>query len=171
MLVPGSSPSAGASTTLILLADQAADAIGIAVFFRGFSTFAARPLMNIHDLHVAPATAGVAFAGACWRPSKRRRGKWAIEDCLGSPGEKSTRPKGVRHLDLIEGSLRLRPGAFSFSRNALSREAAHNVWLFPRLRASYLTLELLASGIMGQAQPSTAVIPSQRLHASSLWAR
>jgi len=39
-------------TTLVLLAYKDEDPIGIAVCFRGFSTFAARPLMNIHDLSV-----------------------------------------------------------------------------------------------------------------------
>jgi len=39
-------------TTLIFLALLAQEPIGIAVCFRGFSTFAARPLMNIHDLAV-----------------------------------------------------------------------------------------------------------------------
>jgi ribosomal protein S18 acetylase RimI-like enzyme len=39
-------------TTLVLLAYCGAQAAGIAVCFRGFSTFAARPLLNIHDLAV-----------------------------------------------------------------------------------------------------------------------
>lgn len=41
-------------TTLIVLAYTDGQAIGIATCFRGFSTFAARPLMNIHDLAVLP---------------------------------------------------------------------------------------------------------------------
>jgi GNAT superfamily N-acetyltransferase len=45
-------------TTVIFLAYQAGQAIGIAVCFRGFSTFAARPLINIHDLAVLPAHRG-----------------------------------------------------------------------------------------------------------------
>jgi ribosomal protein S18 acetylase RimI-like enzyme len=39
-------------TTLIFLAFQQASAIGIAVCFFGFSTFAARRLINVHDLAV-----------------------------------------------------------------------------------------------------------------------
>ena len=39
-------------TTMIFLAFEGEKPIGIAVCFRGFSTFAARPLMNIHDLAV-----------------------------------------------------------------------------------------------------------------------
>ena len=45
-------------TTTIFLAYQEGRAIGIAVCFRGFSTFAARPLINIHDLAVLPQYRG-----------------------------------------------------------------------------------------------------------------
>lgn len=42
-------------TTLILLAFHGEEPVGIAVCFLGFSTFAARPLINVHDLAVLPA--------------------------------------------------------------------------------------------------------------------
>jgi GNAT superfamily N-acetyltransferase len=45
-------------TTTIFLAYREGQAIGIAVCFRGFSTFAARPLINIHDLAVLPPHRG-----------------------------------------------------------------------------------------------------------------
>ena len=45
-------------TTLIFLAFLEKEPVGIAVCFRGFSTFAARPLMNIHDLAVRPEHRG-----------------------------------------------------------------------------------------------------------------
>ena len=45
-------------TTLILLAFEGDEAVGIATCFLGFSTFTARPLVNIHDLHVVPEAAG-----------------------------------------------------------------------------------------------------------------
>jgi GNAT superfamily N-acetyltransferase len=49
-------------TTLIFLAlesGSAADgALGIAVCFRGFSTFAAKPLINLHDLFVTKSARG-----------------------------------------------------------------------------------------------------------------
>jgi ribosomal protein S18 acetylase RimI-like enzyme len=44
--------------TLILLAFDGDLAVGIAVCFVGFSTFAARPLVNIHDLAVTPEYRG-----------------------------------------------------------------------------------------------------------------
>ena len=45
-------------TTVIFLAYEQDEAIGIAVCFVGFSTFAARPLINVHDLAVLPAHRG-----------------------------------------------------------------------------------------------------------------
>jgi GNAT superfamily N-acetyltransferase len=45
-------------TTLIFLAYLEGEAVGIATCFRGFSTFYARQLVNIHDLTVVPAQRG-----------------------------------------------------------------------------------------------------------------
>ena len=42
-------------TTLVLLAFEQSQAIGLAICFFGLSTFQARPLLNIHDLAVVPA--------------------------------------------------------------------------------------------------------------------
>lgn len=41
-------------TTLIFLAYIGSTPVGIATCFRGFSTFLAKPLLNIHDLAVVP---------------------------------------------------------------------------------------------------------------------
>jgi GNAT superfamily N-acetyltransferase len=45
-------------TTLVFIAYADGAPVGVAVCFRGFSTFAARPLINIHDLAVLPAQRG-----------------------------------------------------------------------------------------------------------------
>jgi ribosomal protein S18 acetylase RimI-like enzyme len=45
-------------TTLIFLAFNEDDPVGAAICFTGFSTFAAKPLINIHDFVVLPATRG-----------------------------------------------------------------------------------------------------------------
>lgn len=45
-------------TTMVFLAYSEGQAIGIATCFLGFSTFAARPLINVHDLAVAPEHRG-----------------------------------------------------------------------------------------------------------------
>lgn len=48
--------------TFILLAWADEQAIGIATCFRGFSTFLAKPLINIHDLAVLPEFRGQGVA-------------------------------------------------------------------------------------------------------------
>jgi ribosomal protein S18 acetylase RimI-like enzyme len=45
-------------TTVVFLAWDGPQAIGIAICFRGFSTFRARPLLNVHDLAVVPERRG-----------------------------------------------------------------------------------------------------------------
>jgi len=45
-------------TTIIFLAFQDKKGVGIAACFGGFSTFAARPLINIHDFYVIPEVRG-----------------------------------------------------------------------------------------------------------------
>jgi ribosomal protein S18 acetylase RimI-like enzyme len=45
-------------TTLVFLAYDGVQAVGVAVCFLGFSTFAAQPLINIHDLAVLPEYRG-----------------------------------------------------------------------------------------------------------------
>ena len=51
-------------TTLIFLAYLGERAVGIANCFLGFSTFAARPLINIHDLAVLPDCRGLGVGRA-----------------------------------------------------------------------------------------------------------
>lgn len=48
----------GHPTTEVFLAFADGAPAGIAICFRGFSTFAARPLLNIHDLAVLPGRRG-----------------------------------------------------------------------------------------------------------------
>lgn len=52
------------ANALILLATRAAQPVGAAVCFVGFSTFAARPLLNIHDLAVLPDHQGQGIGQA-----------------------------------------------------------------------------------------------------------
>ena len=49
-------------TSLVFLALHREDPIGIAVCFRGFSTFAAKPLINLHDFYVASKARGQGVA-------------------------------------------------------------------------------------------------------------
>jgi GNAT superfamily N-acetyltransferase len=45
-------------TTLVFLAYRGAEPVGLAICFHGFSTFAARPLINISDYFVLPGHRG-----------------------------------------------------------------------------------------------------------------
>jgi ribosomal protein S18 acetylase RimI-like enzyme len=45
-------------TTLVFLAYAGDAAVGVAVCFLGFSTFAARPLVNLHDVAILPTHRG-----------------------------------------------------------------------------------------------------------------
>lgn len=42
-------------TTLVILAYDGDTPVGVAVCFRGFSTFAAKPLVNLHDVCILPS--------------------------------------------------------------------------------------------------------------------
>ena len=53
-----------ASMRLVLLAEVEGHFAGIAVCFWGFSTFAARPAINIHDLAVSPQVRGQGIGSA-----------------------------------------------------------------------------------------------------------
>lgn len=46
-------------TTIIFIAFQKDNAVGLAVCFKGFSTFTARPLINIHDFYILPEFRGL----------------------------------------------------------------------------------------------------------------
>ena len=59
-------------TTTIFLAYVAGRAVGIATCFLGFSTFAARPLLNIHDLAVLPDHRGTGVGRALLQAAEHR---------------------------------------------------------------------------------------------------
>lgn len=48
---------------LVLLAWSAGEPVGLAICFAGFSTFKARPLLNVHDLAVHPQHRGRGIGG------------------------------------------------------------------------------------------------------------
>jgi GNAT superfamily N-acetyltransferase len=62
-------------TTVILLAYKAEHPVGIAVCFRGFSTFAAAPLLNIHDFAVLPGHRGEGIARQLMSGVERKAGE------------------------------------------------------------------------------------------------
>ena len=60
------------SSVLVLLASLEVDIVGIAVCLWGFSTFAARPALNIHDLAVSGACRGRGIGTALIAEVERR---------------------------------------------------------------------------------------------------
>ena len=73
-LIPGLKRHGGA---VVLLARCGGDPVGVAVCLLGFSTFAARPLLNVHDLAVLPSHRGRGIAPRLLEAaeaSARRRG-------------------------------------------------------------------------------------------------
>jgi len=59
-------------TTMVFLAFRDAEPVGLATCFRGFSTFAARPLINISDYFVVPAQRGAGIGRLLLAAIERR---------------------------------------------------------------------------------------------------
>lgn len=59
-------------TAIVWLAFVGDEAVGIATCFLGFSSFAARPLINVHDLAVAPAHRGRGIGRALLEAVERK---------------------------------------------------------------------------------------------------
>ena len=59
-------------TTLVFLAFHAGEPAGIATCFRGFSTFAAKALINVHDFFVVPALRGRGIGRALMAAVERK---------------------------------------------------------------------------------------------------
>lgn len=63
-LVPDLHERAARSAAHVLIARRGGEAIGVAVCFVGYSTFRARPLLNLHDLAVVPTARGTGAGRA-----------------------------------------------------------------------------------------------------------
>jgi ribosomal protein S18 acetylase RimI-like enzyme len=59
-------------TAFVLLAFESARAVGAAVCFVGFSTFAGKPLVNLHDLAVLPSHRGRGIGSLLLAEVERR---------------------------------------------------------------------------------------------------
>jgi GNAT superfamily N-acetyltransferase len=107
-------------TTLIFLAFYSGEPAGIATCFRGFSTFAARPLINVHDFFVLQALRG--------------RG---IGRLLMAAVERKARDTGCCKLTLEvqENNLRARRlyEAFGFERGHYAESAGGSLFFWKRL--------------------------------------
>lgn len=81
-------------TTRIFLAFDGETAVGLATCFTGFSTFAARQLVNIHDLSVVPEARGKGVGRALMR---------AVEEDARSRGYCKVTLEVVEHNDHARG--------------------------------------------------------------------
>ena len=80
---------------LILLALQDHKTVGIAVCFRGYSTFTARPLLNIHDFAVLPSHRGQGIGHMLLAAVEQRA---RAEDCCKLTLEVLNHNEGARRL-------------------------------------------------------------------------
>jgi GNAT superfamily N-acetyltransferase len=93
---------------LILLAMQDGEAVGLLNAFEAFSTFAAVPLLNIHDVYVVPELRGTGVGRAMFRYAERlarRRGycKMTLEVLSGNlPAQRLYRAEGFEAYVLDE---------------------------------------------------------------------
>ena len=91
-LVPALREQPGA---LVLLASSEATVVGIATCFFGFSTFAARPLLNVHDLAVRPEFQGRGIGRALLAAAEERaRARGCVKLTL-EVLEENTRARGL----------------------------------------------------------------------------
>lgn len=80
---------------LVLLAFQDGAVAGIATCFLGFSTFAARPLLNVHDLAVLPAFRGRGIGRALLAAAEERARVRGCAKLTLEVREDNTRARGL----------------------------------------------------------------------------
>jgi ribosomal protein S18 acetylase RimI-like enzyme len=103
-------------TTLIFLAFDGDEPVGAAVCFIGFSTFAAKPLINIHDCVVVPACRGKGV------------GRRLLEAVEGKARELSCCKLTLEVMDNNQRALRTYEAA-GFVRYALQKEAGTAIFM------------------------------------------
>lgn len=81
--------------TVVLLAMRAERGVGIAICFRGFSTFAARPLLNISDFYVDPAARGYGIGRALMEAIEREANELGCCKLTLEVQENNSRARGL----------------------------------------------------------------------------
>ena len=82
---------------LVLLAFSAANVVGIATCFFGFSTFSARPLLNVHDLAVLPDFQGRGIGRALLVAAEERARARGCAKLTLEVREDNVRARGLYH--------------------------------------------------------------------------
>jgi len=83
------------ANALVLLAFEAGVVTGIATCFFGFSTFAARALLNVHDLAVLPASRGRGIGRALLVAAEQRARARGCAKLTLEVREDNTRARGL----------------------------------------------------------------------------
>jgi GNAT superfamily N-acetyltransferase len=107
-------------TTLIFLAFDGDQPIGVAVCFIGFSTFAAKPLINIHDFVVLPTSRGKGI------------GRHLLEAIETKAKELGCCKLTLEVMDKNHQAVRMYQAA-GFERYALQEEAGAAIYMSKRL--------------------------------------
>lgn len=81
--------------TVVLLAMRAEHGVGLAICFRGFSTFAARPLLNISDFYVDPVARGSGIGRALMQAIEREASELGCCKLTLEVQENNTRARGL----------------------------------------------------------------------------
>ena len=108
-------------TTLVFLAFAGEQAVGAAVCFIGFSTFAAKPLINIHDFVVLSALRGKGV------------GRRLLETIEGKARELGCCKLTLEVMDNNHRALRMYEAA-GFVRYALQKDAGTAIFMSKQLR-------------------------------------
>ena len=82
-------------TTLVLLAYHGGESVGLATCFWGFSTFAALPLLNLHDLAVLPKCRGLGVGRALLRAVEARARERGCAKVTLEVRERNARARGL----------------------------------------------------------------------------
>jgi GNAT superfamily N-acetyltransferase len=97
-------------TTITFLAYDGAAAVGVAVCFLGFSTFAAKSVVNIHDLAVVPTHRGCGIGRALLEAVERKARELGcckitleVSD-LNHRAKRVYKSAGFRHAMYVEGT-------------------------------------------------------------------
>lgn len=100
------------TNALVLLASRGARVVGLANCFYGFSTFAARPLLNVHDLAVLPEYRGQGVGRALLQAAEERAKKRGCAKLTlevredNAPARHLYHQHGFRDFELPGGSFR-----------------------------------------------------------------
>jgi len=93
-LIPALSEQTNA---LVLLAFEGGAVAGVATCFFGFSTFAARPLLNVHDLAVLPGSRGRGIGRALLVAAEERARARGCAKLTLEVREDNARARGLYH--------------------------------------------------------------------------